>query len=533
MITIPPWQRIGIILLVAFGLLAAIPTFIGKQASQEIGILPGGPIELGLDLQGGAHLLLEVASNDLVAERLENIRDDVRDKLRRQQPAIGYRRLDADRDLGQLTITLRDMAELDAARERLEEMDLDGDGLEINESDTGLVVGYGENGREELIRRSVAQAIEVLRRRIDPDGTKEPSIQAQGSDRIIVQVPGESNLTRLRDLITQTARMTFHLVCLGDEVNCREVASGDGYRESYQVVRRPALTGESLVDAGATTDETGQPAVSFRFDTAGARLFADLTEKNVGRPFAIVLDSGIDEATGKAVVEVISAPRISVPIRGGSGIIEGNFTFESANDLSILLRAGALPAPLRILEERSVGPDLGSDSVEAGKIAAFVGLMAVLVFMGFYYRIFGLIAAFALLSNMFLIIGALGIIGATLTLPGIAGIVLTMGMAVDANVLIFERIREERARGTKPLLAIDAGYRRAMSTILDANVTTFIAAMVLFVLGAGPIKGFAVTLSIGIITSVFSAVFLTRLIIVTWMRSGRPKKLSGLEGATS
>ncbi|HCJ61219.1 MAG TPA: protein translocase subunit SecD, partial [Alphaproteobacteria bacterium] len=329
MITIPPWQRIGIILLVAFGLLAAIPTFIGKQASQEIGILPGGPIELGLDLQGGAHLLLEVASNDLVAERLENIRDDVRDKLRRQQPAIGYRRLDADRDLGQLTITLRDMAELDAARERLEEMDLDGDGLEINESDTGLVVGYGENGREELIRRSVAQAIEVLRRRIDPDGTKEPSIQAQGSDRIIVQVPGESNLTRLRDLITQTARMTFHLVCLGDEVNCREVASGDGYRESYQVVRRPALTGESLVDAGATTDETGQPAVSFRFDTAGARLFADLTEKNVGRPFAIVLDSGIDEATGKAVVEVISAPRISVPIRGGSGIIEGNFTFES------------------------------------------------------------------------------------------------------------------------------------------------------------------------------------------------------------
>lgn len=528
MITIPFWQRIGIVLIMLLGILLALPTFLGEKNSTVSRYLPGGPIQLGLDLQGGAHLLLEVATYQLVEERLENLRDETRQAFRGTRPSIGYRRLDIKN--GALHIDLRNISDRASARDRLLEVSLDGADFDIVDSPSGLIVSYKEGAQTELVRRAVSQAIEVLRRRIDPDGTKEPVIQAQGADRILVQVPGESNLIRLRSLITQTARMTFHLVCLDNAPGCREIVSADGYRDSYNVVRRPALSGESLVDAGASTDENGQPAVSFRFDTAGARIFAKLTEENVGKPFAIVLDSGIDEATGKPIVEVISAPRISVPIRGGSGIIEGNFTFESANDLAILLRAGALPAPLKIIEERSVGPDLGADSVAAGELASLLALISVVVFMVIYYRIVGMIASFALVSNLILIIGTLGLLGATLTLPGIAGIVLTMGMAVDANVLIFERIREERARGTKPLLAIDAGYRRAMSTIIDANITTFIAALILFVLGAGPIKGFAVTLCIGIITSVFSAVFLTRLAMVIWFRAKRPTQLSGLEG---
>lgn len=370
------------------------------------------------------------------------------------------------------------------------------------------------------------QSIEIVRRRIDELGTTEPVIQQQGTDRILVQVPGLDDPQRLKELLGQTAKMNFRLVSNAmsgqQALASRTVPSGteilytaDEPRAPVLVERRIMVGGDRLVDAQPGFDQrNGQPVVNFRFDSSGARQFGEVTRNNVGRPFAIVLDD-----------KVISAPRINEPIMGGSGQISGSFTVQAANDLAILLRAGALPAPLNVLEERTVGPGLGADSIRAGEIAAVIGSVAVVVFMIASYGFFGLLANIALFLNVAMIFAALSILQATLTLPGIAGIVLTIGMAVDANVLIYERIREEIAAGKGPIPAIEAGYNRALSSILDANITTLISAAILFQMGSGPVRGFAVTLGIGIITSVFTAFTVNRLMVSVWLRRRRPKTL--------
>ncbi|MGY8986586.1 MAG: protein translocase subunit SecD, partial [Sphingomonadales bacterium] len=395
---------------------------------------------------------------------------------------------------------------------------------DVDGGDEGSVtVTLTEAGILERRQNAVQQSIEIVRRRVDEMGTREPTIQRQGVDRILVQVPGLQDSSELRDMLNTTAKLTFHMV---DETTSRDdIARGrvspgsrilpmtDGGGQ-MAIRRRAIVSGENLVDSQPSFDQNGSPSVGFRFDIAGAKKFGEITRQNSGRLFAIVLDE-----------EIISAPRIKEPILGGSGQIVGGFTVEAANNLSILLRAGALPAPLTILEERSVGPDLGADSVAAGKTASIIGFAAVIVFIVLTYGWFGVAANGALIFNIALLGGLLSIIGATLTLPGIAGVVLTVGMAVDANVLIFERIREEIRAGKNPFRAVDSGYSQALSTILDANITTLIAAIILFQFGSGPIKGFAVTLTVGIITSVFTAVTLTRLFISIWLRSKRPATL--------
>jgi SecD/SecF fusion protein len=373
--------------------------------------------------------------------------------------------------------------------------------------------------------QAVSQTVEVLRGRIDELGTTEPVIQRQGTDRIIVQVPGLDDPQRLKDIIGTTARLTFQMVDTStpveDAINTRPPAgtevlySNDDPPVPYLIETREIVTGENLEDAQAGFDQrTNEPIVSFRFDGTGAQRFGRATQENVGRPFAIVLDN-----------QVISAPVIREPILGGSGQISGNFTVEGANDLAILLRAGALPLTPTFVEERTVGPSLGADSVAAGEIAGLIGSALVIAFMVLAYGFFGLIANIALAINVILVIAALSGLGATLTLPGIAGIVLTVGMAVDSNVLIFERIREERASGRSVIQAIDTGFQKALATIVDANLTTLIAAVILFYLGTGPIRGFAVTLAIGIVTTVFTAFVLTRWMIAFWVRRSKPKEL--------
>ena len=385
-------------------------------------------------------------------------------------------------------------------------------------------VSFLEEAKRERANNVMQQSVEIIRRRIDETGTREPSIQRQGDTRILIQLPGLGDPERIKNLLGQTAKLSFRFV----EENVRPgvdpipagaevLPAAEGERDTglseYVVRKRIMVGGETLVDAQPTFQDNA-PVVSFRFDAVGAKRFADATTQNVGRLFAIVLDG-----------EVISAPVIREPILGGAGVISGTFTVQQVQDLALLLRAGALPAPLTILEERTVGPGLGADSVAAGKIASVLGLVFVILFMGAVYGLFGVMANVALVINLTLILAVLSALQATLTLPGIAGIVLTIGMAVDANVLIFERIREETRAGRGPVSAIDAGYRRALTTIIDANVTTLIAAVLLFQFGTGPVKGFAVTLAIGLITSMFTAIMLTRLFVVTWLRQRRPQAL--------
>ncbi|NQV21164.1 MAG: protein translocase subunit SecD [Rhodospirillales bacterium] len=528
------FSRLKIILIslvVAAGIVFVSPNFLtAHQASKMPDWVPHQQINLGLDLQGGSHLLLEVEVDAVIRERLEARVDDVRSALRGAR--VGYTglgiagdavtvRIRKDDQIEQALTLMRDLAAplnvsllggggKDIVIERLE-----GNLLSLKLTDDAI----------KLRRRSaVEQSIEIVRRRIDETGTREPTIQRQGDDRILIQLPGVDDPDRIKRLLGRTAKMTFHLV--DPSVSPLEAQSGrlppgslllygesDGGgapAQPYVVRKHVVVGGDTLVDAQTSFDQ-GQPVVNFRFDSQGGRKFGDATKNNVGNQLAIVLDN-----------KVVSAPVIRAAILGGSGIISGSFTVQEANDLALLLRAGALPAPLKILEERSVGPDLGADSVRAGKVAAAIGFAAVIVYIALAYGLFGLAANVALLVNMALIGGALSLLQATLTLPGIAGVVLTIGMAVDANVLIFERIREEVRSGKTPFAAVDAGYKRALGTIMDANVTTLIAAVILFGLGSGPVKGFAVTLAIGIITSVFTAFTLTRLIIATWLRRRRP-----------
>ncbi|MGH6895676.1 MAG: protein translocase subunit SecD [Geminicoccaceae bacterium] len=524
MLRFPTWKIAIVLGICVLGLVYSLPNLFPRAEMERMpDWLPHEQINLGLDLQGGSHLLLEVDVGAVIEERLISLVDEVRGALRAER--IGYRGLGVRGDAA--TFTLTDPATTGRALEVLEELDPGGIAPELIFQEGGggrIEISLSEDAAQELQDSAVRQSLEIVRRRIDEIGTREPTIQRQGEDRILVQVPGEKNPDSIKRLLGQTAKLTFHLVDL--ETPVQQALSGNlppgsellpsaenGQAPPYVVRKRVEVSGESLVDAQPTYYQN-QPVVSFRFDSVGARKFGNVTRDHVNDLLAIVLDG-----------QVISAPRIDEPILGGSGIIRGSFTVQEANELAILLRAGALPAPLEIVEERTVGPDLGADSIEAGKWAGVIGLILVVVLMALYYGLFGLFADVALIINLVLIVAALSVLQATLTLPGIAGIVLTIGMAVDANVLIFERIREEVRVGRSPMSAIDAGYREAMRTIIDANLTTLIAAVLLYVFGSGPVRGFAVTLGIGIITSMFTAITFTRLLMATWMRRTRPAML--------
>lgn len=533
MIYFSKWKIALILAVCLLGLAYAAPNFMNRDTFAEVpSWLPSKQVSLGLDLQGGSHLLLQVETDVIVAEQLDAVMDGIRATMREER--IRYRDLrilpGAQGDEGHgVGVTINNPEDFEQARQAIRETEPQAL-VSSDEATRRIEIVFKDSDIVQRRTSALTQSIEIIRRRIDETGVREPTIQGQSGNRILIQLPGIEDPDRIKQLLGQTAKMTFHLV---DVTNSRADAlrgrvppgsrllpsaderNPDGSPFLYLVEKRVMISGENLVDSQPTFDSrTNNPVVSFRFDSRGAKKFADITTKNVDRPFAIVLDG-----------EVISAPRIVEPILGGSGQITGNFTVAGAQDLALLLRAGALPAPLTILEERTVGPGLGADSIEAGKFASIIGLVAVIVFMALIYRRFGVMADIALGINILLILAALSILQATLTLPGIAGIVLTIGMAVDANVLVFERIREETRAGRTPMSAIDAGYSRAYMTIIDANLTTLIAALLLYSFGSGPVRGFAVTLAIGIVTSMFTAIMLTRLMVVTWLRTKKPQEL--------
>ena len=527
------WKTFAIWAVVLLGVIFTIPNLLSQQTRDALpDWVPKRPMTLGLDLQGGSHILLAVDQKDLIAERLQATRDDIRTLLR--DAKIGYTGLSGTDRTVQVRIS--EANEVEKAKEALATLvqpvstGLFTGGsiseLALQEPEQGLLrYSLTDDGLEYRMRNAVTQSIEVISKRINELGTTEPIVQRQGTDRILVQVPGLQDPQRLKDLIGQTAKLTFQMVDVSmsvqEAVNGRPPAgssvlySTDDPPVPYLVENRILVSGENLVDAQATFDQrTSEAVVSFRFDAKGAARFGQATQQNVGRPFAIVLDN-----------EVISAPRINEPILGGSGQISGNFTSESANDLAVLLRAGALPVDLTIVEERTVGPSLGANSISGGKFASLIAGILVVGFMIVAYGTLGVIANVALAANVALIIAILSILGATLTMPGIAGIVLTVGMAVDSNVIIYERVREERRLGRSLVQSLDSGFARALATIVDANFTTFIAAVILFYLGSGPVRGFAITLAIGIITTVFTAFTLTRWLIAIWLRRAKPKEL--------
>jgi len=521
------WKAISVLVTAILACLFAVPNFFPDRMVQRWPGWAQRHIVLGLDLQGGSHLLLEVDSNAVRKEKVQTLLDDVRRVLR--EARIGYTGLVARGD--SVEVRIREGADPQVALAKLRELSqpiggvLGGGGQRtVNIADLGgglIRLTLTPAAITERIRQSVDQSIQIVERRVNELGTVEPSIQREGVDRILVQVPGLQDPTHLKDIIGKTAKLTFRLVDVSMSPD-QAIQNGpppdseilkDHNQVPYVIQKRIMVSGEDLTDAQPGFDQrTSEPIVTFRFNSNGARRFAQVTQENVGRPFAIVLDN-----------EVISAPVIREPILGGSGQISGSFTVEQANDLAILLRAGALPAPLTIIEERTVGPGLGQDSIQKGKIAAAVGSVLVVVFMLATYGLFGFFANVAVAVNVAMIFGLLSLLNATLTLPGIAGIVLTVGIAVDSNVLIYERIREEVRSGRSAISAIDAGFTRALATILDSNITTFIAAAVLFFIGTGAVRGFAVTLGIGILTTVFTAFTLTRLIVASWVRWRRPQ----------
>ena len=546
------WQKILIWSVCALGILFALPNAFytrveikndiaealskGLQISSDDitnskkwpSFLPSNLVNLGLDLRGGAHLLAEVKVEDVYAQRLDAMWQEVRDILRAERNDIGTIRRQGGRD-DQLRVKISKIAGMDKAISAVETLarpvaSLSGVGskdIEVSFDQEILIIEFSEAEKLALNTRTMEQSLEIIRRRVDEVGTREPTIQKQGERRILIQVPGIGSASELKTLIGTTAKLGFYKV-IRQTSNANELGNArtqtlparDEEGVFYVLDKTAVVTGEELVDAQPSFNQNGQPSVSFRFNPGGARKFGNYTSDNVGSLFAIVLDN-----------EVISAPQIREAITGGSGQITGNFSVQESSDLSILLRAGALPAPMRFEEERTIGPELGQDSIDAGKIACMIAFAAILIFMFLSYGLFGLFANIALIINVSLLFGLLSIIGATLTLPGIAGIVLTVGMAVDANVLIFERIKEELKVAKTPYRAIELGYERAFSAILDANITTFIAALILFLLGSGPVRGFSITLGLGIITSVFTAIYVTRLLIAVWFDWQRPKKI--------
>jgi preprotein translocase subunit SecD len=521
MVYLERWKIILILIVCAIAVLYAAPNVIGKDRVEWLqahtpAFFPNQTVNLGLDLRGGSYLLLEVAVDNVVEEYGQGLVDQVRATLlHKATPPIPY--TDISYSDGAVHFHLRDPSQAGAATDALHGMDAT---IDVSSSNGDFTLKLKPDAVEAMKRRAIDQSIEIVRRRIDETGTREPSIQRQGDNRILVQLPGVGDPQRIRNLLGQTAKLSFRLVDEtanptdphappGEEI----LPDADMAGRTVVVQKRIMVSGEKLTDAQPSYQE-GMPVVSFKFNTIGGSQFGDATRQNVGHLFAIVLDN-----------KVISAPVIREPILGGSGVISGHFTAQSAQDLALLLRAGALPAPIKILEERTVGPGLGADSIKAGATASLIGLGLVVVFFVFAYGLFGIFADIALMFNIALIFAILSILQATLTLPGIAGIVLTIGTALDANVLVFERIREEMRLGRSVISSIDAGYSRALSAIVDANMTTLIAAVLLYIFGSGPVKGFAVTLSIGIVTSIFSAIMITRLIVVWWMRATKPKTI--------
>ncbi len=525
------WKALGVILTALLICLCAVPNFFPEETVKSWPKWAQRHLVLGLDLQGGSHILLEVDSNSVKKDKLDQVRDDVRRTLR--DAKIAYTGLAARNDVVEVRIT-RD-TDYATGLSKLRELSQPLGGLmgssgartvEVSDSGNGLVrLAVPQAAINDRIRQSVEQSIQIVERRVNELGTVEPLIQRQGIDRILVQVPGLQDPTRLKELLGKTAKLDFRMVdtaispdqaMRGQVPSDAEILmSSEAPKTPYVIKKEVLVSGADLTDAQPSFDQrSGEPVVTFRFNTSGSRKFADATVRYNGQPFAIVLDN-----------EVVSAPVIREPITGGSGQISGNFTVQQANDLAILLRAGALPAPLTIIEERTVGPGLGQDSIVKGEQAAYVGSILVILFMLMTYGLFGVFANIAVAVNVAMIFGVLSLLNATLTLPGIAGIVLTVGIAVNSNVLIYERIREEVRAGRTAITAIDAGFHRALATILNSNITSFIAAAVLFYIGTGPVRGFAVTLGIGIITTVFTAFTVTRLIVAFWVRWKRPQRV--------
>jgi preprotein translocase subunit SecD len=524
------WKALAILATALIVCLCAVPNFFPEQTVKGWPLWAQRHIVLGLDLQGGSHILLEVDSASVRKEKVESLRDDVRRVLR--DAKVGYTGLVARGD--SVEVRIREGSDAQTALSKLRELSVPLGGLlgssgqrslDVSDQGGGLIrLTVTEPAIVERIRQAVDQSIQIIERRLNELGTVEPSIQRQGVDRILVQVPGLGDPQQILDILGKTAKLTFRLVDLNGSVEqalkgqvpaddeLLYGTKGEG-KTPYLIEKRVLVAGEDLTDAQPGFDQrSSEPIVTFKFNTNGSRRFAQVTQENTGRPFAIVLDN-----------EVISAPVIREPILGGSGQISGSFTVEAANQLSILLRAGALPAKLTPIEQRVVGAGLGQDSIEKGIKSSYVGAAMVVLFMLVTYGLFGLFANIAVAINVAMIFGVLSLLNATLTLPGIAGVVLTVGIAVDSNVLIYERIREEVRAGRSAIAAIDAGFARALATIMDSNITTFIAAAVLFYIGTGPVRGFAVTLGIGILTTVFTAFTLTRLIVAYWVWWWRPK----------
>jgi preprotein translocase subunit SecD len=526
MLRIATWQIVAILAMVAAAALLVVPSFLGPAgvASLERALpswIPARPITLGLDLQGGAHLLMEVDKSQLIKGQVEQLRDDVRTKLREAKiPLTGG----VGAQPRGVVVRIAEPAERAKALQLLQSLNqpvggvLAGAGertLDISENDNAIRLTLTDAAINDKVRRAVGQSIEVLNRRLNASGTKETNVQRQGADRVLIEVPGLQDTTELKKLVGTTAKLTFRLVADASdppsEVETLKQAQGGEIPVEKQVM----VSGEDLTDAQPGFDSrSGEPDVSFRFNLRGGQRFGQVTSQNVGRPFAIVLDN-----------VVISAPRILGPITGGSGQITGNFTVQQADQLAVLLRSGALPAKLTTVEERTVGPGLGQDSIDAGKRAALVGGLLVAVYMLTTYGVFGVFADLALSVHILFIFASMVLIGATLTLPGIAGIVFTIGMAVDSNVLIYERIREENHMGRSVISSLEAGYQRAFATIIDSNVTMFVAAAILYLFGSGAVRGFAVSLGLGILTSIITAVTMTRMMIALWYRRNRPQKL--------
>ncbi|MBC7768767.1 MAG: protein translocase subunit SecD [Phycisphaerales bacterium] len=527
MLQVARWRLILVAVVTVLGILFALPNFLPERTRESLpGFLPSQGINLGLDLRGGSQLLLEIDVATLQRQQLDNVADQMASSLREAEIRYTGRGVVGDA----ARIRLIDPTQMEAATRALRTIALSPTGgnaiYTFTESAEGLIEArITPVHLRELSRQAAQQSIEVIRRRIDPNGTSEVSIVRQGDDRVVVQAPGVTDPEELKERIGETALMTFHMV---RDVDPADAAAGrlppgamivQPYPQSDNapevVERRPRFTGERLVRANPSTDsQTGEFVLSFQLDSEGTRIFCRITRENTGNRFAILLDN-----------QVLTAPRINEPICGGSGQISGNFTADSANNLAIMVRAGALPAPLSVIDERTVDASLGQQAIESGGLAAGVAALITFVFMVLAYGLFGVFACIALMVNLVLILAAMSMIGAALTLPGIAGLILTIAMAVDANVLIYERMREEAAAGRGPALAIDAGFSRAMITIIDANLTTILAAMILFQFGAGPVRGFAWTLSIGVITSVFTAVMVTQILIAWWFRAARPKQM--------
>ena len=510
----PLWKIFTVFLLVSLGVIFSVPSILYKEDTGNWYL--DNRLNLGLDLQGGSYLLLEVQTEVLIKEEFENFSDTIR--IISREKRIKINNIEFVDDELKIRFDTSDM--LDEIRSSfLQNYRL----VNFNLKNNVVTITIDDLYKKNIQDSAIKQSLEIVRKRIDESGTKEPLIQRSGKNRILLQLPGIKDPERIKDLLGKTAKLNFHMVDDEDSKSLSLnlapfgkmiVADIKNEEIKYLLEKKSKVGGENLIDANASFDPTEGHAVSFRFDTTGAQKFGKATSENIGKRFAVVLD-GV----------VITAPVINSAITGGSGIITGNFSSQEATDLAVLLRAGALPAPLQVVEERSVGPGLGADSIAAGKIASIIGMVLVCIFMILIYGSFGVIANISLIANLFIIVALLGTIGATLTLPGIAGIVLTIGMAVDANVLIFERIKEENFKNKKIYETVKKGFDRALSTILDANITTLIASLLLFVFGSGPIKGFSITLSLGVIASMFTALMLTNLLIHFYISFTSKKEL--------